>query len=144
MLAGDDPSHPAFYLPGQELLAGNTRGFWVVDPCKDDGKSCESGVECCSGYCQEEDSGKLTCGRKTSDCVQEFDHCDTRADCCDDERRVRQPRLHDDQRRLKTTPVERIGTRSGERGVCRRSTRGASVFAMQTLRAPWSCLLVRA
>jgi hypothetical protein len=83
-LAGDDPSHPAFYLPGQELLAGNTRGFWVVDPCKEDGKTCESGVECCTGYCQEEDDGKLTCGRKTDDCVQEFDHCDTRADCCDD------------------------------------------------------------
>ena len=81
---GDDPSHPAFYLPGQELLAGNTRGFWVVDPCKEDGKTCESGVECCTGYCQEEDNGKLTCGRKTDDCVQEFDHCDTRADCCDD------------------------------------------------------------
>jgi hypothetical protein len=81
---GDDPSHPAFYLPGQELLAGNTRGFWVVDPCKEDGKGCESGVECCSGYCQaEEDSAELTCGKKTSDCAQEFDRCETRADCCD-------------------------------------------------------------
>jgi hypothetical protein len=26
--AGTDPSHPAFYLPAQELLAGNSRGFW--------------------------------------------------------------------------------------------------------------------
>jgi hypothetical protein len=25
---GTDGSHPAFYLPGQELLAGNSRGFW--------------------------------------------------------------------------------------------------------------------
>ena len=32
--AGTDPSHPAFYLPAQELLAGNSRGFWVLDPCK--------------------------------------------------------------------------------------------------------------
>ena len=30
--AGTDPRHPAFYLPAQELLAGNARGFWVVDP----------------------------------------------------------------------------------------------------------------
>lgn len=80
---GPDPSHPAFYLPGQELLAGNARGFWVVDPCKDDGKSCESGVECCTGYCQEDDDGDLTCGRKTGECSEEFDRCDTRADCCD-------------------------------------------------------------
>ena len=27
-------SHPAFYLPGQELAAGNMRGFWVVDACQ--------------------------------------------------------------------------------------------------------------
>ena len=69
-LAGDDLSHPAFYLPGQELLASNTRGVWVVDPCKEDGKTCESGVRCCTGYCQEEDDGKLTCGRKTDECVK--------------------------------------------------------------------------
>lgn len=79
----EDPSHPAFYLPGQELLAGNARGFWVVDPCKDDGQSCESGVECCSGYCQADDDGQLTCGRKTDECVDEFDRCETKADCCD-------------------------------------------------------------
>ena len=30
---GTDPSHPAFYLPAQELLAGNSRGFWVL-ACK--------------------------------------------------------------------------------------------------------------
>jgi len=80
---GDDPSHPAFYLPGQELLAGNARGFWVVDPCKDDGKSCESGVECCTGYCQEDEAGELSCGRKTNECSEEFDRCDTSSDCCD-------------------------------------------------------------
>jgi hypothetical protein len=83
MSAGHDPSHPAFYLPGQELLAGNTRGFWVVDPCKSDGDSCETGVECCSGYCQEDEDGNLTCGRKTGDCAEEFDRCESRADCCD-------------------------------------------------------------
>lgn len=80
---GPDPSHPAFYLPGQELLAGNARGFWVVDPCKAEGKSCESGVECCAGYCQEDDDGELTCGRKTDECSEEFDRCDIGADCCD-------------------------------------------------------------
>jgi hypothetical protein len=81
---GDDPSHPAFYLPGQELLAGNARGFWVVDPCKDDGKGCESGVECCSGVCQKDMStDELTCGPKTDDCVDEFGRCETAADCCD-------------------------------------------------------------
>ena len=50
--AGTDPSHPAFYLPAQELLAGNSRGYWVVDPCKSDGNSCETGDECCGGFCR--------------------------------------------------------------------------------------------
>lgn len=81
---GPDPSHPAFYLPGQELLAGNARGFWVVDPCRADGKGCETGVECCSGVCQKDaQSGKLTCGPKTNDCVEVFGRCDSAADCCD-------------------------------------------------------------
>jgi hypothetical protein len=82
--AGTDPSHPAFYLPGQELLAGNARGYWVMDPCKPDGSVCSSGDECCGGYCQQDpQSGQLTCGKKQNQCSQEFDKCDTAADCCD-------------------------------------------------------------
>ena len=83
---GDDPSHPAFYLPGQELMAGNTRGFWAIDPCKSDGRSCESGVECCTGYCQkDEPSHELSCGRKRIQCAREFDHCEGSKDCCSSE-----------------------------------------------------------
>lgn len=81
---GTDPSHPAFYLPGQELLAGNARGFWVVDPCKPDGSACSSGDECCGGFCQQDPkTGELTCGQKTNECAQEFDKCTTSADCCE-------------------------------------------------------------
>jgi hypothetical protein len=83
IMVGDDPSHPAFYLPGQELLAGNTRGFWAVDPCKADGKTCDSGVECCTGYCQKDSAGVFTCGRKKFECAREFEHCETAKDCCD-------------------------------------------------------------
>lgn len=81
---GTDPSHPAFYLPGQELLAGNARGYWVLDPCKSDGQTCSSGDECCGGYCQQDpQTGALTCGQKENQCSQEFDKCTTSADCCD-------------------------------------------------------------
>jgi hypothetical protein len=31
---GQDPSHPAFYLPAQELHAGNSRGYWSVEACR--------------------------------------------------------------------------------------------------------------
>jgi hypothetical protein len=84
--AAVDPSHPAFYMPGQELGAGNTRGFWVVDPCKANGTSCESGDECCNGFCRNSgDGGALVCQDKPpgSPCSQEFEKCTVDADCCD-------------------------------------------------------------
>ncbi|MEO6951232.1 MAG: hypothetical protein ABI321_05410 [Polyangia bacterium] len=81
---GTDPSHPAFYLPAQEILAGNSRGFWVLDPCKSDGLSCASGDQCCNGFC-EPDPGNpksLVCGN-TAVCANVQDKCTTAADCCD-------------------------------------------------------------
>jgi hypothetical protein len=82
---GTDPSHPAFYLPGQELLAGNARGYWVNVPCKADGETCETGDECCGGFCQPDpaDPATLICGQQGTECSQEFEHCDTASDCCD-------------------------------------------------------------
>ncbi len=79
--AGTDPSHPAFYLPAQELLAGNSRGFWVVDPCHADGASCETGDECCGGFCRTVDGGSV-CAAATPGCSHEFEKCTTAADCC--------------------------------------------------------------
>ena len=80
---GSDPSHPPFYLPAQELLAGNSRGFWVVDPCKPDGQPCEGGDECCNGYCIHKAGKKtLVCGKTIVGCAQEFDKCVVSTDCC--------------------------------------------------------------
>ena len=80
--AGTDASHPAFYLPGQELTAGNFRSFWVLDPCKSDGTSCETGDECCGGHCVTgSDGGGATCGTPTG-CSGEGDTCTSSATCC--------------------------------------------------------------
>jgi hypothetical protein len=80
---GTDPSHPAFYLPGQELLAGNMRGYWAVSPCKADGSSCSTGADCCGGFCEQGDAGQLVCGKSTPNgCSQEYEACKTAADCC--------------------------------------------------------------
>lgn len=87
--AGTDPSHPAFYLPAQELLAGNARGFWVLDPCRADGLDCQSGDQCCNGYCQPSagDGGAptLVCSNKppNASCSKTQEKCTTAADCCD-------------------------------------------------------------
>lgn len=83
---GADSSHPAFYLPGQELLAGNSRGFWVLDPCKPSGEACQSGDQCCDGYCQPVGpGGALVCSNMppNSNCSQPQEKCSTAADCCD-------------------------------------------------------------
>ena len=84
---GADPSHPAFYLPAQELFAGNTRGFWVLDACKPDLAECTGGDECCNGYCRREgDAAKGICGDIPKDqCAMEYDRCNVNADCCQDQ-----------------------------------------------------------
>jgi hypothetical protein len=80
---GADSSHPAFYLPAQEILAGNARGFWTLDPCLGDGASCMSGDQCCNGFCEPGDGG-LVCGTPpTNTCSGVGDRCTTAADCCD-------------------------------------------------------------
>jgi hypothetical protein len=72
-----DPSHPAFYLPGQELAAGNIRAFATLTPCKADGTTCTSGLDCCGGFCV----GGV-CKPSTPECSKVDDKCTTSADCC--------------------------------------------------------------
>jgi hypothetical protein len=80
---GTDPSHPAFFLDGQELQADNLRGFWVLDPCKADGQSCASGDQCCNGFCRPAaDGGPLVCVPPPGGCAKENETCVTAADCC--------------------------------------------------------------
>lgn len=81
---GTDASHPAFYLPAQELLAGNSRAFWVLEPCRADGSSCTSGDMCCNGYCEAGADGGLVCSNKppNANCSQQGDKCTSNADCC--------------------------------------------------------------
>ena len=78
---GTDPSHPAFYLPAQELLAGNARGFWVVDPCEAAGASCLTGDQCCTGYCGQGDGG-FVCGTQPAGCAVLGNKCAVSTDCC--------------------------------------------------------------
>jgi hypothetical protein len=79
--AGTDPSHPAFYLPAQELHAGNSRGFWSFAACLNDGQSCAEGTQCCGGYCRDGDSG-LSCTATPQTCSNAYEKCTTSGDCC--------------------------------------------------------------
>jgi hypothetical protein len=80
---GTDPSHPAFYLPAQELYAGNSRGYWSFDPCRADGAGCETGDQCCGGFCRRDGAGALTCGSGAPTCSGVYERCTQSADCCD-------------------------------------------------------------
>jgi hypothetical protein len=82
---GADASHPAFYLPAQELHAGNARGYWTVAPCRPDGQSCMSGDMCCGGYCEPGADGGLVCANTppNTNCSAPQEKCTTSADCCD-------------------------------------------------------------
>ena len=83
---GADPSHPAFYLPGQEFQAGNMRGFWALDPCKQNGNTCQTSDECCGGYCRQVQGPDGGVGRQCipppGGCSGEFETCKVQSDCC--------------------------------------------------------------
>ena len=79
---GQDPSHPAFYLDGQELVADNLRGYWVLPACVQLGVGCASGDQCCSGFCRGESGNMPVCVNKPMGCANEFEKCTTASDCC--------------------------------------------------------------
>jgi hypothetical protein len=83
-----DPSHPPFYLPGQELGTGNHRAFAALDPCKKDGDKCNSGIDCCGGFCYFDDMQLElvepvgSCSPKKMLCSKRDERCTSDADCC--------------------------------------------------------------
>jgi hypothetical protein len=83
-----DVSHPAFYLPGQELATGNHRAFASLDPCKKDGDKCSSGIDCCGGFCYLPDSDTEfiepvgSCNPPMNKCAKTDERCLSDSDCC--------------------------------------------------------------
>lgn len=57
-----DPSHPPFWLLGQDSTTRNMRAYWALDPCHADGDTCSTGTDCCDAT---GDAGAAVCGRTT-------------------------------------------------------------------------------
>jgi hypothetical protein len=76
---GTDPSHPAFFLPGQELDSGNIRAFASLEACRPEGESCESGIDCCCGFCSD-----AMCACNVTKCAALDEKCAKAEDCCDE------------------------------------------------------------
>jgi hypothetical protein len=75
---GTDPSHPAFYIPGQEIKGTNSRPFFALQPCISDAGVCSTGVDCCTGFCYD----GFCRPPKQHECAKVGDKCTTTADCC--------------------------------------------------------------
>jgi hypothetical protein len=79
-----DPSHPPFYVEGQDELTANMRGFWALSPCIATPKpgqpemACTAGFQCCSGFCV----GGQCVGTATPTCAGVGDACTATGDCC--------------------------------------------------------------
>jgi WD40-like Beta Propeller Repeat len=83
-----DPSHPAFYLDGQELESANMRAFAALAPCVQNGNTCEDGADCCGGFCRQTGTDSmgnpiLQCVPPPMGCSNVDETCTTAADCCD-------------------------------------------------------------
>jgi hypothetical protein len=78
-----DPSHPAFYLRGQEDCGKSENAYFALEPCKQLGEGCTSGVDCCEGNCvKDPDTQEYVCG-VPGECADDGNACDVDGDCCD-------------------------------------------------------------
>jgi hypothetical protein len=71
-----DPSHPGFYLEGQSE-SGNVRAFATLAPCVGIGATCESGLDCCAGFCKDG-----MCTEEKPMCSKTNEKCSADTDCC--------------------------------------------------------------
>ena len=93
---GTDPSHPALYFPGQELIAGNSRAVFALDACKVAGPPtsdnlCESDLDCCGAPVTSAcvlDPPPLSnpptrhCAALSGACKGDGEQCTADAQCC--------------------------------------------------------------
>jgi len=80
-----DPSNPPFYLRGQETCGKSENAYYALDPCKELGEDCTSGIDCCNGTCiKDPNTGDYVCGEPPDpgECAQDGNSCETTADCC--------------------------------------------------------------
>ncbi|MCK6548990.1 hypothetical protein L6R52_24305 [Myxococcota bacterium] len=74
---GEDPSAPAYWLPGQDTTSLNISAFWAERACLANAEGCTTDAECCTGECSPEGQ----CVELTS-CRGFGEPCTDNAQCC--------------------------------------------------------------
>jgi hypothetical protein len=78
-----DPSHPPFYLPGQEFISSSHhRAFAALDACRLDGDKCATGIDCCGGRCTGGACSQPPPPQQQT-CASPDERCASSADCCE-------------------------------------------------------------
>ncbi len=77
-----DPSHPPFYITGQEDVAGNHRAFTALDPCEQDGATCTTGIDCCGGFCTDGSCKAPPAPEAGPRCAHTDESCASGLPCC--------------------------------------------------------------
>jgi hypothetical protein len=76
-----DTSSPGFYLEGQSD-SGNVRAFATLNPCKNEGSDCTSGLDCCTGFCKIPDGADMGSCVPEKTCSDVNEKCTKNEDCC--------------------------------------------------------------
>jgi hypothetical protein len=80
-----DPSHPPFYMRGQEGCGKSENAYMAPEPCKPKGETCVTGADCCEGQCiKDAAQNDYVCGDPPSPgaCSESGNACASKADCC--------------------------------------------------------------
>jgi hypothetical protein len=83
-----DPSHPPFYLEGQEFGTDNHRAFAALEVCRPIGDVCVTGIDCCQGFCSiptdaSDAEARGSCSTPPANgCANRDERCAATADCC--------------------------------------------------------------
>jgi hypothetical protein len=79
-----DPSHPAFWLPGQDATTSNLSSYFAPKPCEGEDGTCSTDAGCCDNLlCRPGMGGQNQCVPPEEACAIPEEGCAVDGDCCD-------------------------------------------------------------
>lgn len=82
---GEDPSHVAYWLPGQDVATENLSAYWSAEACRMTGAECRTSADCCGGSCRPDPmtpSRSVCTPPPATECRRRGQTCSSSSDCC--------------------------------------------------------------